>query len=123
MERQSKGPRDLEAYCSGGQGPPRAVAPTTDDGNMGIRAESVNRSFVTLLRHLTLMGLLDDRMIVIMIIFDKLGGGGMRKKVSGCGVFRNVQTSNNWQDKVPEFGSWTRRNPQCVWVRSVRRMH
>ena len=31
MERQSKGPRDLEAYCSGGQGPPRAVAPTDDD--------------------------------------------------------------------------------------------
>ena len=31
MERQSKGPRDLEAYCSGGQGPPRALAPTDDD--------------------------------------------------------------------------------------------
>jgi len=31
MERQSKGPRDLEVYCSGGQGPPRAVAPTDDD--------------------------------------------------------------------------------------------
>ena len=31
MERQSKGPRDLEAYCSGGQGPARAVAPTDDD--------------------------------------------------------------------------------------------
>jgi len=31
MERQSKEPRDLEAYCSGGQGPPRAVAPTDDD--------------------------------------------------------------------------------------------
>ena len=31
MERQSKGPRDLEAYCSGGQGPRRAVAPTDDD--------------------------------------------------------------------------------------------
>ena len=31
MERQNKGPRDLEAYCSGGQGPPRAVAPTDDD--------------------------------------------------------------------------------------------
>jgi hypothetical protein len=27
MERQSKGSRDLEAYCKGGQGPPRAVAP------------------------------------------------------------------------------------------------
>jgi hypothetical protein len=26
MERQSKGSRDLEAYCKGGQGPPRAVA-------------------------------------------------------------------------------------------------
>jgi len=32
MERQSKEPRDLEAYCSGGQSPPRAVAPTDDDG-------------------------------------------------------------------------------------------
>ena len=31
MERQSKGLRDLEAYCSGGQGPPQAVAPTDDD--------------------------------------------------------------------------------------------
>ena len=28
MERQSKEPRDLEAYCRGGQGPPRAVAPS-----------------------------------------------------------------------------------------------
>jgi hypothetical protein len=27
MERQSKGSRVLEAYCKGGQGPPRAVAP------------------------------------------------------------------------------------------------
>ena len=27
MERQSKGSRSLEAYCKGGQGPPRAVAP------------------------------------------------------------------------------------------------
>ena len=36
MERQNKGPRDLEAYCSGGQGPPRAVAPTDDDDDDGI---------------------------------------------------------------------------------------
>ena len=28
MERQSKEPRDLEAYCSGDQGPPPAVAPS-----------------------------------------------------------------------------------------------
>ena len=27
MERQSKGPRGLEPYCKGGQGPPQAVAP------------------------------------------------------------------------------------------------
>ena len=27
MERQSKGSRSLEAYCKGGQGLPRAVAP------------------------------------------------------------------------------------------------
>ena len=27
-ERQSKGSRGLEAYCKGGQGPPRAVAPS-----------------------------------------------------------------------------------------------
>jgi hypothetical protein len=26
MERQNKGWRDLEAYCKGDQGPPRAVA-------------------------------------------------------------------------------------------------
>jgi len=56
------------------------------------------------------MGLLDDRMIMIMIMFYKLGR--MRKKASGFGVFRNIQTPNNGQDKVPDFGSWTRRNPQ-----------
>jgi len=28
MERQTKGSRGLEAYCKGGQGPPRAVAPS-----------------------------------------------------------------------------------------------
>ena len=28
---RAKEPRDLEAYCSGGQGPPRAVAPSDDD--------------------------------------------------------------------------------------------
>ena len=28
MERQSKEPRGLEAYCRGGLGPPRAVAPS-----------------------------------------------------------------------------------------------
>jgi len=28
MERQSKGLRGLEAYCKGGQGPPRAVVPS-----------------------------------------------------------------------------------------------
>ena len=28
MEKQSKGSRGLEAYCKGGQGPPRAVAPS-----------------------------------------------------------------------------------------------
>ena len=27
METQSRGLRGLEAYCKGGQGPPRAVAP------------------------------------------------------------------------------------------------
>jgi hypothetical protein len=30
MERQSKGARGLEAYCKGGQGAPRAVAPSKD---------------------------------------------------------------------------------------------
>jgi hypothetical protein len=28
MERQSKESRNLEAHCKGGQGPPRAVAPS-----------------------------------------------------------------------------------------------
>ena len=32
MERQSKGSRDLEAYCKGGRGPPRAVAPPKKKG-------------------------------------------------------------------------------------------
>ena len=27
MERQTKGSRGMEAYCKGGHGPPRAVAP------------------------------------------------------------------------------------------------
>ena len=31
-ERESEEPRDLEAYCSGGQGPPRAVAPSGGGG-------------------------------------------------------------------------------------------
>ena len=29
-----KEPRDLEAYCSGGQGPPRAVAPAGRGGHV-----------------------------------------------------------------------------------------
>jgi len=51
------------------------------------------------------MGLLDDRMIMIMIVFDRLGR--MRKKTSGCRVFRNIQDKvpdfRNIQDKVPDF--------------------
>jgi hypothetical protein len=35
------------------------------------------------------MGLLDDRVIMIMIMFDKLGR--MRKKASDRGIFRNIQ--------------------------------
>ena len=46
MERQSKGPRDLEAYCSGGQGQPQAVAPTDDDGDsFPLEAESTPRPY------------------------------------------------------------------------------
>ena len=37
MERQSKEPRDLEAYFSAGQGPPRAVAPSDDDDDRVIK--------------------------------------------------------------------------------------
>ena len=33
MEGQSKGSRGLEAYCKGGQGPPRAVAPSKKTKN------------------------------------------------------------------------------------------
>jgi len=36
MERQSKGSRGLEAYCKGGQGPPRAVAPPKKNNNIFI---------------------------------------------------------------------------------------
>jgi hypothetical protein len=32
MERQSKESRGLEAHCRGGQGPPRAVAPSGGGG-------------------------------------------------------------------------------------------
>ena len=35
MERWSKEPRDLEAYCSGGQGPPRPVAPSGELASCG----------------------------------------------------------------------------------------
>jgi len=42
MKRQSKGPRDLEAYCSVGQGPPRAVAPTDDDDE--IKTKKIKRT-------------------------------------------------------------------------------
>ena len=35
MERQSKDLRDLEAYCSGDQGAPRAVAPSGGGGGGG----------------------------------------------------------------------------------------
>jgi len=34
MERQSKGLTGLEAYCKGGQGPPRAVAPPKKKKNV-----------------------------------------------------------------------------------------
>jgi len=34
MERQSKGSRGLEAYCKGGQGPHRAVAPSKKKKNI-----------------------------------------------------------------------------------------
>ena len=33
IERQTKGSRGLEAYCKGGQGPPRAVAPAKKKKN------------------------------------------------------------------------------------------
>jgi len=36
MERQSKELRGLEAHCRGGQGPPRAVAPS--GGGVGINS-------------------------------------------------------------------------------------
>jgi hypothetical protein len=34
MERKNKGSRDFEAYCKGGQDPPRAVAPPKKKLNM-----------------------------------------------------------------------------------------
>jgi hypothetical protein len=36
MERQSKEPRSLEAYCRGGQGPPWAVAPFGGGGGLAL---------------------------------------------------------------------------------------
>jgi hypothetical protein len=36
MERQGKGSRGLEAYCKGGQGPPRAVAPSKKKKKNGL---------------------------------------------------------------------------------------
>ena len=46
MERQSKGPRDLEAYCRGGQGPPRAVAPTDDDDDDNSTGNSCDSNII-----------------------------------------------------------------------------
>ena len=44
MERQSKGPRGLEAYCKAGQGPPWAVAPSKKNmyGNIKNTMESTD---------------------------------------------------------------------------------
>ena len=48
MERQSKGSRGLEAYCKGGQDPPRAVAPLKKKKNydLEICAAIVNNSCI-----------------------------------------------------------------------------
>jgi len=37
MERQNKESMGLEAYCRGGQGPPRAVAPSGGGGGLNRR--------------------------------------------------------------------------------------
>jgi len=44
MERQSKESRGLEAYCRGGQGPPRAVAPS-GGGEVSQILEILNNNF------------------------------------------------------------------------------
>jgi len=54
MERQSKGLRDLEAYCSGSQGPPRAVAPTDDDDDDEIKIDVIHKYWQYLLNVLHL---------------------------------------------------------------------
>jgi hypothetical protein len=45
MERQSKESRSLEAYCRGGQGPPRAVAPFGMEWNLVLSTNP--RAYVT----------------------------------------------------------------------------
>jgi len=45
MERQSKESRGLEAHCRGGQGPPRAVAPSGGGGRV---IPSIERGFMFL---------------------------------------------------------------------------
>jgi hypothetical protein len=40
MERQSKESRNLEAHCKGGQGPPRAVAPSKKKKKLSVSDET-----------------------------------------------------------------------------------
>ena len=50
MERQSKESKGLEAYCRGGQGPTRAVAPSGGDKNVKETGRDlISGNFLTLL--------------------------------------------------------------------------
>jgi hypothetical protein len=46
MERQSKEPRSVEAYCRGGQGPPRAVAPFGGIRSVGSASRQHTNRFI-----------------------------------------------------------------------------
>ena len=50
MERQGKGSRGLEAYCKGGQGPPRAVATSRKKKKKSRRITRMYIRFVVVVR-------------------------------------------------------------------------
>jgi hypothetical protein len=45
LERQSKESRNLEAHCKGGQGPPRAVAPSKKKKKKKLHTDNISMKF------------------------------------------------------------------------------
>ena len=81
-ERESKGPRDLEAYCSGGQGPPRAVAPTDDDDCTAV----LLCSFEYEIKVMNATGVYGRIILNWIIKKNKMVWRGLISSASGCGT-------------------------------------